>query len=130
MLWARFNNRYYKYVATRMTWADAELYCVSQGANLVSIHSLDEENFVKTLIKSIDHAEGGTWIGLSDLHKAGRWMWSDGCAVKFTFWLPGQPNNLSVQNCGYNNYYTDKKWNDNQCTDRLPSVCASRIMCP
>ncbi|CAB1436206.1 unnamed protein product [Pleuronectes platessa] len=74
MFWYSFNNRCYKYVATQMTWADAELYCVSEGANLVSIHSLEEENFVKALIKNFDHAEGYTWIGLSDLHKEGSWM--------------------------------------------------------
>ncbi|CAB1443060.1 unnamed protein product, partial [Pleuronectes platessa] len=56
-------------------------------------YNLEEENFVKALIKNFDHAEGFTWIGLSDLHKEGSWMWSDGCAVKFTFWSPGQPDN-------------------------------------
>nr|XP_024654053.1 galactose-specific lectin nattectin-like [Maylandia zebra] len=83
MFWYNFNGRCYKYVAAHMSWADAELYCVSQGANLVSIHSQEEENFVRTLIKNFDHTEGITWIGLSDLHKEGRWMWSDGCAVRY-----------------------------------------------
>ncbi|XP_053302121.1 lactose-binding lectin l-2 [Pleuronectes platessa] len=131
MFWYSFNNRCYKYVATHMAWADAELYCVSQGANLVSIHSLEEENFVKALIKNFDHAEGFTWIGLSDLHKEGRWMWSDGCAVKFTFWFPGQPDNgRGVEHCGHNNFSTEKKWNDAPCSALIPSVCASQIMCP
>ncbi|XP_053302130.1 lactose-binding lectin l-2 [Pleuronectes platessa] len=129
--WFKFNNRYYKYVSIHMNWTDAELYCVSQGANLVSIHSLDEQNFIKTLIKNFDHAEGRTWIGLSDLHKEGSWMWSDGSAVNFTFWLPGEPNNnYGRENCVHNNFITHKKWNDGYCTDHFPSVCASRIMCP
>ncbi|XP_060932845.1 lactose-binding lectin l-2-like [Limanda limanda] len=126
--WFSFNNRCYKYVSTHMTWADAELYCVSQGANLVSIHSLDEANFVKDLIKNFDHAEGYTWIGLSDLHKEGSWMWSDGCAVKFTYWSPGEPNNDGGrENCGH---YFKRGWNDILCSGRIPSVCASHIMCP
>ncbi|XP_062266566.1 lactose-binding lectin l-2-like [Platichthys flesus] len=131
MFWYSFNNRCYKYVSTWMNWADAELYCVSQGANLVSIHSLDEQNFITNLIKNFDHAEGHTWIGLSDIHKEGSWMWSDGCAVNFTFWFPGEPNNnQGREHCGHNNSGTDKKWNDKPCNDPIPSVCASRIMCP
>uniref|UniRef100_A0A8C9ZTL5 C-type lectin domain-containing protein n=1 Tax=Sander lucioperca TaxID=283035 RepID=A0A8C9ZTL5_SANLU len=97
LFWFSFNGRCYKYVATHLTWADAELHCVSEGGNLVSIHSLEEENFIKSLIKNFDHAQGFTWIGLSDIHKEGTWMWSDGSRVDFDFW-----NNL--------------KWNDRPCS--------------
>ncbi|XP_037650483.1 lactose-binding lectin l-2-like [Sebastes umbrosus] len=131
MFWYSFNNRCYKYVATDMTWADAEIHCVSEGANLVSIHNLDEENFVKSLIKNFDHTEGRTWIGLSDIHKEGTWMWSDGSAVDFVFWNTGEPNNNGGhEHCVQNNYDNAQKWNDGQCSDIIPSVCASRITCP
>ncbi|XP_044191071.1 lactose-binding lectin l-2-like [Thunnus albacares] len=131
MFWFSFNSRCYKYVATHMTWADAELHCVSEKANLVSIHSLEEHNFVKSLIKNFDHAEGLTWIGLSDIHKEGRWMWSDGSAVDFVFWNSGEPNNYGGnEDCVHNNDGTDLKWNDRPCSHTLPSVCASRILCP
>ncbi|KAM3596546.1 uncharacterized protein V6R79_016399 [Siganus canaliculatus] len=129
--WFGFNGRCYKYVATRLTWADAELNCVSQRANLVSIHSLAEENFVKTLIKNFDPAQSFTWIGLSDIHKEGRWMWSDGSAVNFQFWSPGQPDNYNgIEDCGNLNFGSLLKWNDAPCSLTLPSVCASRITCP
>ncbi|XP_038580038.1 lactose-binding lectin l-2-like [Micropterus salmoides] len=131
MFWYSFNGRCYKYVATRLTWADAELYCVSQRANLVSIHSQPEQNFIKTLIKNFDHAEGRSWIGLSDIHKEGRWMWSNGCAVNFVFWNAGQPDNYGKnEHCVHNNYGPNLKWNDLSCSVTYPSVCASRITCP
>ncbi|XP_053302128.1 lactose-binding lectin l-2-like [Pleuronectes platessa] len=131
MFWFSFNNRCYKYVSTEQSWADAEFHCVSQGANLVSIHNLDEQNFIKALIKNFDHAEGRTWIGLNDLYKEGSWMWSDGCAVKFTFWSVGQPDDIQGrENCGHDNYNIDNKWNDIPCSNNYPSVCASRIICP
>lgn len=130
MFWYTFNSRCYKYVATRATWADAELLCVSVGANLVSIRSLEEENFVKNLIKNFDHAEEPTWIGLSDIHKEGRWMWSDGCAADFYFWRAREPNNNGGnEHCVQNNYDTEMKWNDAHCSSTLPSVCASRTTC-
>ncbi|XP_042291263.1 lactose-binding lectin l-2-like [Thunnus maccoyii] len=131
MFWFSFNGRCYKYVSTHMTWADAELHCVSEKANLVSIHSLEEQKFVKSLIKNFDHAEGLTWIGLSDTQKEGGWMWSDGCAVDFDFWNSEEPNNSGGnEDCVHNNYDTGLKWNDGKCSDTLPSVCASRILCP
>uniref|UniRef100_UPI0037E76FB3 lactose-binding lectin l-2-like n=1 Tax=Semicossyphus pulcher TaxID=241346 RepID=UPI0037E76FB3 len=130
MFWYNFNGRCYKYISSRLSWADAELYCVSQRANLVSIHSLAENNFVKNLIKNFDHTEGYTWIGLSDLHKEGRWMWSDGCAVKFSFWHIRQPDNYrGHEDCGHKNFGGDLKWNDFPCHLTFPSVCATRINC-
>ena len=131
MFWFSFNNRCYKYVSTKMSWADAELHCVSQGANLVSIHSLDEQNFVQTLIEKFDHANGRIWIGLSDLQEEGSWMWSDGCPARFFLWTPGEPNNAGgPEGCVEKRSHTDKKWNDLPCNVLIPSVCASRIMCP
>ncbi|XP_042291255.1 lactose-binding lectin l-2-like [Thunnus maccoyii] len=131
MFWYSFNDRCYKYVSTRMTWADAELHCVSESANLVSIHSLEEQKFVKSLIKNFDHAEGFTWIGLSDTQKEGRWMWSDGSAVNFVFWNSGEPSNGGGnEDCVHNNFGTGLKWNDVPCSKTFPSVCASRIGCP
>lgn len=128
--WFSFKGRCYKYVATRMSWADAELHCLSQRANLVSIYSLDEDNFVKALIQNFDTAYAWTWIGLSDLHKEGRWMWSDGCPVKFAFWSSRQPDNAGgKEHCGHKNLGNEPKWNDYICSTALPFVCASRIDC-
>uniref|UniRef100_A0A4W6DNQ5 C-type lectin domain-containing protein n=1 Tax=Lates calcarifer TaxID=8187 RepID=A0A4W6DNQ5_LATCA len=128
MFWFSFNGRCYKYVSTRLTWADAELQCQSERANLVSIHSLQEQNFVKDLIKNFDNAEGRTWIGLSDIHKENRWMWSDGCVVKFTFWSSGEPNNYhGGEHCAHSNYEPDRKWNDVPCSQTYPSVCQQTV---
>ncbi|KAM3624134.1 uncharacterized protein V6R79_019405 [Siganus canaliculatus] len=130
--WFGFNGRCYRYFATRLSWADAELNCVSQGANLVSIHSLEEQYFVKNLIKNFDpQSQRWTWTGLSDVHKEGRWMWSDGCKVKFTFWGEQQPDNWrQIEHCGVVAYGPLLKWNDGFCADTFASVCASRITCP
>uniref|UniRef100_A0A3Q3M1C0 C-type lectin domain-containing protein n=1 Tax=Mastacembelus armatus TaxID=205130 RepID=A0A3Q3M1C0_9TELE len=131
MFWYSFNERCYKYVATHMTWADAELYCVSQRANLVSIHSQNEQSFVKALIKNFDPAQRTTWIGLSDIHKEGKWMWSDGSAVTFTFWNTGEPNNNKRnEHCVQTNWDINLKWNDIPCSLTYSFVCASRTASP
>ncbi|KAK9526947.1 hypothetical protein VZT92_015619 [Zoarces viviparus] len=130
-LWYSFNGRFYKYVSTKMTWADAEMHCVVEGANLVSIHSLEEHRFVRTLIKNFDRAEGKTWIGLSDIHKEGTWMWSDGSRSNFATWSIYQPDNKNrVEHCVETNHSGEKKWNDDPCSNTFPFVCASRTNCP
>ncbi|XP_055010345.1 lactose-binding lectin l-2-like [Boleophthalmus pectinirostris] len=127
LYWFSFNGRCYKYVATRTTWADAEIYCLSQGAHLVSIHSLAEHNFVKSLIRNFDQALGRTWIGLSDIHKEGTWLWTDGCPVVFTKWNAREPNRLFFnEDCVEIGYGKEKNWNDVRCFYKFPSVCATR----
>ncbi|KAE8282093.1 Ladderlectin Precursor [Larimichthys crocea] len=131
MFWFSFNGSCYKYISTRFTWADAELYCVSQKANLVVIHSVEEHNFIKDLIMNFDHTRGLTWIGLNDIHKEGGWMWSDGSAVDFVLWDAGEPNNHDgLEDCVHINYGPDLKWNDYSCSEKFTFVCEARPACP
>uniref|UniRef100_A0A3Q2PGB0 C-type lectin domain-containing protein n=1 Tax=Fundulus heteroclitus TaxID=8078 RepID=A0A3Q2PGB0_FUNHE len=130
VFWYNFNGRCYKYVATLMTWADAELYCLSQGANLVSIHSLQEESFVKMLISNFDPAQGITWIGLSDAQRDGTFFWSDGSKLSFTYWNADEPNNAGEpEPCVHTNWDTARKWNDKRCSDKYAFVCKARPAC-
>ncbi|XP_055774437.1 galactose-specific lectin nattectin-like [Salvelinus fontinalis] len=127
--WLSYNNRCFRYVASQLDWADAESFCVTQGANLASVNNKGEFSFVKNLIKSFDPAEHYTWIGLSDLHKEGRWMWSDGSKVVYTIWSSGEPNNgvgPYPENCVHTNYQDDKLWNDTLCSYKFAFVCATR----
>ncbi|XP_018523590.1 lactose-binding lectin l-2-like [Lates calcarifer] len=128
MFWFSFNGRCYKYFATRVGWSDAALQCLSQRASLVSIHSLEEQNFVNFLIKNFDHAEGPTWIGLSDRIDK-KWMWSDGAPLNFTLWNGEQPKPAG-EYCAYTNYGGDVKWKHQPCGYSYAYVCASRIDCP
>uniref|UniRef100_A0A3B3IE10 C-type lectin domain-containing protein n=1 Tax=Oryzias latipes TaxID=8090 RepID=A0A3B3IE10_ORYLA len=110
-------------VATPMTWGDAELHCVSQNANLVSVHRLEVDAFVTMLIRNFDHAEAPTWIGLSDAEKEGGWLWSDGSKVNFQTSVPEEPNNQNGnKNCVTTNCGTTKEWNGIPCTHFLCST--------
>uniref|UniRef100_A0A8C6SE85 C-type lectin domain-containing protein n=1 Tax=Neogobius melanostomus TaxID=47308 RepID=A0A8C6SE85_9GOBI len=132
LFWFSFQGRCYKYVSSRLTWADAELHCVAEQANLVSIHSMEEHKFVKSLIENFDHRQGCTWMGLSDTHKERAWMWSDGCPVTFLLFGSEQPDNEGGnEHCGEIHGNLERNWNDQPCSVTLPSVCASRIpVCP
>ncbi|XP_007547609.1 lactose-binding lectin l-2-like [Poecilia formosa] len=129
--WFSFQGRCYKYVASGMTWGEAELQCVSEGANLVSIHSLEEHNYVNLLIKNFDPTRSPTWIGLTDMHKEGGWIWSDGSKYTFFRWDSGQPdNNGGNEHCGNTSYGSNFYWNDSMCSSKLTFVCITRTVCP
>ncbi|XP_017276522.3 lactose-binding lectin l-2-like [Kryptolebias marmoratus] len=131
MFWFSFNGRCYKYFASRLTWGEAELLCVKEEANLVSIHSLEEHDFVKSLIQNFDPTREWTWIGLTDLHREGGWIWSDGSEYKFSQWDIQQPNNANGgQHCGHINHGVNFKWNDYSCSHKSPFVCVHRKVCP
>jgi hypothetical protein len=128
--WYESGTDCYRYVASPFTWADAELNCQSLDANLVSIHRPDEMNFLNTLIENHDPKKGYHWIGFSDTHKEGSWMWSDGSPVDATFWYPGEPRNQGgLEDCVHMKYLKAEEkflWNDFPCTSDAFSVCKLR----
>ncbi|XP_059918051.1 echinoidin-like [Gadus macrocephalus] len=132
--WYEFDTDCYKYVASTWTWVDAELYCQSLGAHLVSIHSTSVMNFLTTLIENYDPTTGDYWIGLNDVHKEGSWMWSDASLRDYSYWGRAQPDNYNgAQHCVQLQYYATVKkyaWNDEKCTIVAPSVCKLRKTCP
>ena len=70
------------------TWRGARRYCQSKGGDLVSIHSQQEQMFLETLMEDRDTT--AMYIGLNELDDT--FKWSDGTAVDYTNWAPGEPN--------------------------------------
>uniref|UniRef100_A0A8C5CQY7 C-type lectin domain-containing protein n=1 Tax=Gadus morhua TaxID=8049 RepID=A0A8C5CQY7_GADMO len=126
IFWYDSGTYCYKYVTSKLTWADAEIYCRSLGANLVSIHGFSEMTFIDMVIQNYDPTKGYHWIGLSDVHKEGSWLWSDGSPLDFPSWYPGEPDNLEGgQHCAHITYWDGMEfgWNDQACTMAFSSVC-------
>ena len=46
----------------------------------------------------------------------------DQSRVEFTKWAPGEPNNRGDEDCAHFRA-KDEFWNDNQCSDKMQSVC-------
>uniref|UniRef100_A0A8C5BG98 C-type lectin domain-containing protein n=1 Tax=Gadus morhua TaxID=8049 RepID=A0A8C5BG98_GADMO len=106
--WNEFDTNCYKYIGRQLTWVKAERHCQSLDAHLVSIHR-------------------HRWIGFSDVHEEGFWMWSDGSPSDFAFWYQNEPNNHSgTEHCAINTFWAQKGWNDEQCYLTYSSVCKLR----
>ncbi|XP_016522018.1 ladderlectin-like isoform X1 [Poecilia formosa] len=126
--WTPINGRCFLYVASEMSWAKAEKNCLSLGANLASIHNVNEYHQVQALITAASRGSGQTWIGASDAEQERTWLWSDGSPMIYTNWCRGQPDNWKGnQNCVVMNYQDNKCWDDHTCDVSLPSVCARTV---
>ncbi|KAK0150213.1 Galactose-specific lectin nattectin [Merluccius polli] len=126
--WYSHDGRCYKYVSSRMTWADAELHCLTLDANLVSIHNANENDFIVRLIQDFNPGQELHWIGFTDALKEGHWMWTDGSQRDFTAWNERQPDNVGgIEHCGHI-YNTQSKWNDIPCNHVYQFVCKAHLV--
>ena len=129
--WNEFDTDCYKYIGRQLTWAQAERHCQSMDAHLVSIHSSEEVQFITALVENSDPEKGHHWIGFSDVHEEGFWMWSDGSRSDSAFWYQNEPNNHSgTEHCAINTFWAQNGWNDEQCYLTYSSVCKLRKTCP
>lgn len=79
-----------------LKWLGAEGQCEMLGGNLVSIHTEEENDFVKGLIAEQNFANDTTWIGLNDIQEEGAFKWTDQTAVQYQDWSNGEPNNPRI----------------------------------
>ncbi|XP_069120617.1 macrophage mannose receptor 1-like isoform X2 [Argopecten irradians] len=105
-------------------WYDAGQYCMGQGATLASIHTLDENNYVLSLISKASLTS--VWIGYNELG-ATTYTWSDGSLVDFDFWGNGEPNNaFGAEMCVSVSVYGGT-WNDDNCGQEKGFICKKSL---
>ncbi len=100
---ARFHNPPFTLIVFSgpVNWNAAVNACLSNGMQIASIHSLQENILVLSMLKSVAWREGvwrGAWIGLTDEDSEGRWRWVDGSPVDFLNFGPGEPNGGDYEN--------------------------------
>ena len=127
--WLKWQNYCYKFdIPIRLTWMNARERCVKYGADLVSLHSVDEVSFVIQQAQSAKRTHS-LWIGLNDRNVEGGYVWSDGSPVFFTHWNNGLPNNwLGQQDCVEMLTSRHKtNWNDIACNQLRNFACKMSI---
>ncbi|XP_068736596.1 uncharacterized protein [Montipora capricornis] len=112
--WMYFKGYCYQKVSSCDSWSNGQSRCATQGANLPSVHSQEENVFLQNL----HNGENG-WLGLSDINSEGTFVWSDGTRFDFHYWATNQPNNFRNEDCVHTlgSLQAHKfKWNDVNCS--------------
>ncbi|XP_078118879.1 galactose-specific lectin nattectin-like isoform X2 [Sander vitreus] len=126
--WTQFGSRCFAFHIQTKSWPDAENFCISTGGNLASIHSDEENTFLKDFINQVSGTYKTSWIGGFDAVKEGMWMWADGSKFSYESFSAGQPDNFSGgENCLLMNWGGANSWNDGGCSTPLSFVCSMNL---
>jgi hypothetical protein len=119
------NGHWYEFIRRSeiVCWPEARDASADKSGHLVTLASVAENEFVKSLVARHDPGvlEGGPFIGaFCGAGSWGKWSWVTAEPFSFTAWSPGEPNNAGDGEC-YVHYWrwSSLGWNDT-------SACSSQ----
>ncbi|CAO4373892.1 unnamed protein product [Caenorhabditis nigoni] len=94
--WIQFEQDCYKPYRMRARFMEAENKCKEVGGHLTSIHSPEENDFLRGLT-STGHVQenrwdNNVWIGFFYEKQSETWKWLDGSPTDYTNWATKEPN--------------------------------------
>ncbi|GFU21430.1 secretory phospholipase A2 receptor [Nephila pilipes] len=123
--WIKFQEHCYLFQTSyrnRVSFYDAEDFCRSQGAHLVSVHSEAENDFL--LKTSEEGGFGGRfWIGLNTLVNKTNEQWSDGSVANFEKKVPKE---FFVNEKCFILMLSKKGWRPEHCALHYAPICKRR----
>lgn len=116
-----FNGHCYQLSDARVDWNTAEQACVQDGGHLVSLHSAEEKEYVRTSV--LEPASIYYWLGANDIANEGIWRWSDGSPFNYTYWYSGEPNGSG--DCALTP--SNDQWRDYDCSTSYHYICKIKM---
>ena len=117
--WKYYNGSCYRAVTEPMSFSGAHLHCKKRQSDLVDIRSSAENTYVARLVPNED-----LWIGFTDSHTEGIWVWTSNARITYTNFDHGQPDNHGNQDCALIwGYHKTTEWDDRDCHDKKCFVC-------
>lgn len=122
--WFFFHEAEYYFASKQFPWQSVSFTCKMMGADLLSIHSSEELDFVKGhLTKDSEY----WWIGLSANSGHNGLSWTDGSALDYENWENGQFSRKPGQNCIQMSAQSGQ-WSAGSCKDPRGYVCKRRTV--
>ncbi|XP_072020400.1 macrophage mannose receptor 1-like [Amphiura filiformis] len=113
--WRDYGGYCYYINTAQVEYDDARTLCTTQGADLASINSANENNFILSYMYDAGFDASRCWIGMNDLDQEMLYSWTDGSEVTYVNWAYYEPNNSGNEDC-VEMYVNDGRWNDLPCT--------------
>jgi len=102
-----FDGSDYYFSNDVVTWQEAKDISNAAGGHLVTISSVDENDF----IYSLTNGEISPWIGLTDEEVEDNWTWVTGEEATYTNWAEGEPSDSDGEDYVHM-WNFDGTWND------------------
>ena len=119
MGWQEWNQACYKLSKDFKPFSNASSICRQSGAELVSIASPQENEFVYNVSEGEE-----VFIGLHAPKANDSFVWSDGGTFDYSRWEDGEPNgDCGVDGCCVILVEPTGRWNDTPCEMWQPFVC-------
>ncbi|HXJ77016.1 MAG TPA: C-type lectin domain-containing protein, partial [Candidatus Dormibacteraeota bacterium] len=117
-------NGHTYYLLSHNNWTASEAEARELGGHLVTINDAAENQWVlNTFFPLTGVSEASLWIGLNDAANEGQFVWASGEPVTFTYWYPGEPNNLGGEDYATIRHPSESaptgSWNDLSDTSGL-----------
>ncbi|KAM9441427.1 macrophage mannose receptor 1-like [Clarias gariepinus] len=123
--WMLYSGHCYSVLRTKRTWDDALSACLAEGANLTSIHNLEEHSFIISQTGYLPTDE--LWIGLNNQKTQNLFEWSDRSSVTFAKWDVGEPSHMAIlrEHCVVMKG-KEGKWADQTCGKEYGYMCKKK----
>ncbi|XP_056615920.1 type-2 ice-structuring protein-like [Triplophysa dalaica] len=118
--WTPFGVECFKFFPQGVDWVGAEKNCQLLDANLASVRSKAQNEFLLSLVT----VKAQVWIGGHGGEVEEQWLWADGSPFDYTNWCNEQPDHKASEHCLEINYTDKRCWKDQTCTASYGYICA------
>uniref|UniRef100_A0A8C2KYX6 Si:ch211-232p21.6 n=1 Tax=Cyprinus carpio TaxID=7962 RepID=A0A8C2KYX6_CYPCA len=126
--WVQDKGRFYVFSSDTKDWNSSRQRCQDLGGDLVIINSSEEQKFLAKQIHAIG-TQTLYWIGLTDSHTEGVWLWVDDTKNHLNFWAMPPDDHKSADNplgedcVVLNGRMFEALWGDVFCLRTERSIC-------
>uniref|UniRef100_A0A673NB35 Secretory phospholipase A2 receptor-like n=1 Tax=Sinocyclocheilus rhinocerous TaxID=307959 RepID=A0A673NB35_9TELE len=122
--WIFFRGAEYYFASKPFPWESVSFACKMMGADLLSVHSSEELDFIR---EHINKNSEFWWIGLSANSGHNGLSWTDGSALDYENWENGRFYRKPGQTCIQMSSQSGQ-WSAGSCKDRHGYVCKRRTV--